>query len=245
MPLRVGTSEPADLKFGAADVDAVYAGDELVWTRGTPVEPGSQTMNASGNFVVPEYNELIVELWGGGAPGGSVFGDALWNPGASNGGATQVAALGLTAGGGQRGAARTAGGAGGTASGGDVNTTGGAGGPGSTTTRVSGAGGNCPNGGAGGPSAVSGGGSVPGNAGAAPGGGGSGSSHFDTNVGHDDSGNGGGAGGYCRKTYTRANGPTPGASLAVTVGAGGVGAAVTNGQPGGNGASGRARFTWS
>lgn len=179
---------------------------------------GSQTFTASGTFVVPTYTSLTVKVWGAGGGGGGSFA----NGNGSAGGQSKFDTSGPTAnggGGGTQGDSTGAGGAGGTASGGDTNTTG-----------NSGSGGNI------------GGTGVGGNGGAAngspPGSTGLGGNGADGGF-EGNGGGGGGGGGYSTKTYS-AGGLTVGASITVTVGAGG--SAAPSAQAG---QAGRVEITWS
>lgn len=85
------------------------------------VTPGSfdDTTPGTRNFTVPNYSTLTIDLWGAGAGGEGI------NVPGSDGGASSIASLGLTAGGGKAPVFGTnIGGAGGTATGGDTNTAG-------------------------------------------------------------------------------------------------------------------------
>lgn len=211
------------------------------------VTPGSATYNSgSGNWTVPNYNTLTIELWGGGATAGASTGTPV------QGNNSTVSTLGLTAGGGRypTGAlnSATGGGVGGTASGGNTtNTNGGTGGgcsPANAGPGYSGTGGSSPNGGSGGAGVYNNSlTSVNGNPGNAPGGGGGGGNSFSPVGG----GNyykrlGGGGGAYVKHVVTRGSpgAPTIGALLAYV-----VAAAVTGNAGSGNGAAGRVKFTWS
>jgi hypothetical protein len=218
---------------------------------GGPGGSNSQVFDSgSDNFITPDYtNTLVIELWGAAACGG-VSGDA------SDGGDTTCATYSLIAGGGNKSAqaAQNAGpgGTGGTATGGNtLNATGGNGDPpdptGTLNAGNSGKGGDAPYGGVGGSAVSNGaGGHINGNPGVAPGGGGSGRNN---NV--SDSGliftaayfkyPGGGSGAYVRHVFTRgvAGSPAPGDPIAYSVGAGAVSPVGD-----GNGANGRARFSW-
>lgn len=219
-----------------------------------PVTAGSQSVTATGAFIVPEYNTLTVTLYGAGGEGGGYSATGV------AGGATSIASLGLTANGGAGGtyaSGNGVGGAGGTASGGTTNTTGNAGSNGSYSSGTSSTGGNGGHGpdgsgrGTGGVDTSTSGGATGGTAGSAatqPGAGGGGEGCFwqayDGKVFADYhvTGGGGGGGGKCVKTYALGAGgsPVPGDSLSVTVGAGGSGTAK-----GGDGYRGQADFSWS
>jgi hypothetical protein len=237
-------------------------------TPGPPVVPSVTTFDSgSGNFTVPKYNTLTVEVWGPGRGGygcaDSVNLSATTASAATS--ASSVSTLGMTANGGGNGSnsGNIPGGlAGGTASGGnDTNTSGTDGGPQVTVSDP----GTRPFGGTGG-SAGNGGGSVAGpqapptpsgtsqlvagNAGTTPGGGGSGSAGTRLNfistidyIGY----RGGPGGGYCKSVYvfgvTTAF-PSEGDVLAWTVAAGTAGAGISApGSHGGDGKNGRVRFT--
>lgn len=196
------------------------------------VTPGSSTFDTgSGNFTVPNYNTLTVELWGGGGSGESTDGSTFSFGG--SGSNTTCTTLSMTAQGGALG--QNAGGGGGPASGGNTtNTTGNSGG-GRTTSGTGGG-------------AASGGGNVSppgangaGTAGSTPGGGGSGARLSSV-------GGGAGGGGYSKSVYTRgvtSGAPAIGASLAYAVGAGAAPNIVPGLNNGGAGTNGRVKFTWS
>jgi hypothetical protein len=135
----------------------------LTVTFGIAGSTTTDTVVGDHVFVVPEYQTLVIEGWGGGAgaPGTNIPG--------GDGAASTLTAKGLTANGGKTPALTTTagitgtavfntlGGDGGTASGGDVNTTGQRGGNGQAKVEVpggstvtSGKGGDSPSGGAGG-----------------------------------------------------------------------------------------------
>ena len=227
---------------------------------------GSQTFTSSGTFIVPAYDTLTVEVWGGGASGVSL------NYGWGAGGGQSSFNSTVIAGGGLSGSGYTGSG-GGSPSGGDVppSQTGGTGGNGTRrrdncSSASSGAGGSSPYGGGGGGSVYNG----SGNSGQAPGGGGSGpatrgfytrqvyNSHdryvYDSwrrswswvggwkteYVWYCESGAGGGGGAYAKKTYSIGD-LTPGASVPITVGAAGV----RSGTSVGPGASGQVKITWT
>lgn len=117
----------AAVTLGLALLTISYTDD----VTGDPnIQPGSQTITVSGNFIVPPYNQLAVEIWGPGGGGGT----AGVNGGDGSGPSTFAT---LSAGAGQGGRAGTA--TGGAVSGGDVNT------PGIDATGDSGMG--APNGG--------------------------------------------------------------------------------------------------
>lgn len=174
---------------------AAFAGSETYYT------PGSHT------FTVPAYQDsLTVEVWGGGGGGqdctvlyaGTSAAMAYCSGGASGGNSSFA---GMIAYGGHGSGAvvdSTGDHTGGTASGGDINLTGESGNW--NGTNCSGKGGASPNGG--------------GRSGGWPGGGGDG---FCNPWGAD----GGGGGGYAKKTYTT-NALTSGAQITLTVGAGGA-----------------------
>lgn len=216
------------------------------------VVAGSQTVTASGNFTVPEYNTITFTLRGAGGEGGAYNSGS--NQTGGSGGATTIVALSLTANGGSGGTYGSpgAGGAGGTATGGDTNTTGATGGNGSGTPGTSATGGQGGgSGGAGGvdsapTDAISAG--VAGSAGAASGQGGGGEGNAyqatvtKTPTNYAASGGGGGQGGLCVKTYTRgaAGAPNAGDVLALVIGSGGTGR-----TKGGDGYRGQIDVSWS
>jgi hypothetical protein len=199
------------------------------------VTPGSSTFDSgTTTFTVPAYNTLVVELWGPGGGGcGYSAGQVQQPTGAA--GTTTVGTLGLTAHG--AGAISVSGGVdahspAATASGGNVaNTSGNIGG-----SLAIGTGAGAPNGGGN----VAGFG-TPGNPGSTPGGGGGGA--FRATDGSTASG--GDSGAYCKSSYAFGAGGSPaiGAALSYSVGAGGAPSGTT--APGGTGANGRVKFTWS
>jgi len=230
---------------------------------GVPVTPGSQQFDSgSGSFATPAYNTLIVEIWGAGG------GSCSWNltgpakSAGTNGGASSVSTLSLSAGGGvgsdmASASSRQRRRRGGTASGGDTNTTGQAGsaGQGQNTSAASswfgGKGGDSPNGGTGGAQTVdtnttaTG---VAGNIGNAPGGGASGGAQLSS--GTKCGTGGGGAARIAANLYVRRNRRRASVRrlLAYAVGVGGVRGVVTQSGfflNGNSGAAGRVRFTWS
>lgn len=180
------------------------------------------TIPGTYTFTVPNYTStLTVELWGGGG-GGTGYHYA--------GGAGTASTFGssLSAGGGGagRGGFQPAGGgAGGIASGGTTNQNGSAG-------STSGIGGNSPSGGNGGTTSMAPGG-VPGGGGAAA-------------MCTECSSGGGGAGAHVIRTYSVGQ-LTPGSTVTLVVGSGGVGGttAYYTGEPlGGAGARGQVNLTW-
>jgi len=213
------------------------------------VTPGSAEYNSAGagSQVLPNFNTLVVELWGAGSSGNGLTPPSTNFPG-NDGGTTTCSTLGLTAGGGVRPSGAPANpGAGGLASGGDINTSGSQGVAGGAYNGVFGRGGSSPNGGAttlppagqGTPGLADNGfnGAAPGAAGSAP----------TYNVsGSQFSGCGGSGGAYCRKTYTRGSpgAPAIGDTINHIVGGGGARDAAAN-FDGGSGANGRIRYTWS
>lgn len=225
---------------------------QVLFATARTVIPGSQTFDSgSGNFTVPVYNTLTIELWGGGAAGGIHLDTTR---GGTNGNPSTVSTLSLSAGGGLRSADGANGGVGGTASGGNTtNTNGNVGGPSTLNFGLppsgfySGAGGSAPNGGAGGvgvyvPDTT---GNANGNPGTAPGGGGSGAAETTgTGPAYTHRGDpGGGSGAYVKHVVTLGTGPAPGALLAYAVAAS---VSAFAGTPqGGSGAAGRVKFTWA
>ena len=237
-------------------------------TISAPVTPGSQTFDTgSGNFEVPNYNTLEIELWGGGGASCTLNATgAIVAPGTDGGqssvviGATTLQANGGTKStGGIRPNNTTIGAAGngGTAANGDTNTTGNNGGQGSNTGQstpyTGGSGGASPNGGATRAgltdSDTLAANLVNGQAGNAPGGGAAGGANTTAgNTGYHIFG--GGGGGYSKKTYIRdvtSGAPDITDLLAYVVAAGGVGGTDANvsGADGASGAPGRVKFTWS
>lgn len=218
----------------AANATVNVGTGSTVWSATTTaVSPGSQTFTSNGNFVVPVFNTLTVQLVGGGGAGMGVI---------AGSGGTSSTFQGMTANGGARGFTDS-GGAGGSASGGTTNTTGATGmaphvnyAGTATTTGGAGAG---PFGGSGGVSV--GGLSGPGGNGSVAGGGGASATYENSDTNPERWG-GGGGGGYCSRSYSIGE-FTNGSSLAVVVGGGGV----TGGSnpSGGNGARGEVRFSWS
>lgn len=228
------------------------------------VAAGSASYATPGtySFSVPAYGSLTVQVWGGGGAGGGFF---QYAPGGPGGTSSFGNALGATGGSGGAGVTRAddptprPGGPGGAGYGGDSNLTGGSGlsgSPGemyvSACGGVSGAGGSAPYGGVGG-AAVSM--TATGNPGIAPGGGASGGAGATMYSWPEGGGNyfecayagGGGGGGYAAKAYSSGQ-LTPGSTVTVVVGSGGV-PWLYNGQTynaaGGYGASGRVTISWT
>jgi hypothetical protein len=249
-------------------VRGTYVKDGGAWhSMQAPADPGSVTYTAPGeySFIIPNYNSLQVELWGGGGGGGGISMDggggvfrtagstgtpSRWQDGASFGNPEAGSGAG-----GSGSLTDTTPAVGGTASGGDINTSGN---PAlvtpdafSTPARAA-TGGSSPNGG--------------GNAvmyasayynlsnakngfdGLAPGGGGSGAANYSANNGRNV-GNGGGGGAYCKETYAR-GAYSPGQVVRLTVGDGGNwGWLPSSGDRqkayGGWGAPGQVKITWS
>ncbi|MET3995868.1 hypothetical protein ABID65_007540 [Bradyrhizobium sp. S3.9.2] len=212
-----------------------------VFTYQPAITPGSQQFDSgSGAFVVPTYQTLTVEVWGGGGCG------IANNPPAvagNSGSASSVSTLGMTANGGVGDTGILAGatytGQGGTASGGNnANTQGNQGGHGTSQAAPgNGFGAGAPNGGG---NVAAPGATASGITGSAPGGGGTGL-RINTTIG-----SGGSSGGYCKSVYTAGvtpGAPGVGASLSYAVGAGGPASGGT--QKNGAGANGRVKFTWS
>lgn len=221
-----------------------------VYTYVTPVVPAVTRYQSPGaqSYVVPVYNTLTIEGWGGGAGGGQAAACTNGNP-------TTMPVYSLVANGGNKATTNspnsgTGFGTGGTASGGNnTNATGGNGDPPSPTTSAGGTtgrGGSAPNGGAGGaPVAAAFGVTQHGNPGNAPGGGGSGQAIFQPFGGGTESKYpGGGSSGYFQHVFTAGapGAPAPGTVLNFNVGAGGV-ANLAGTIFGGAGANGEMRFT--
>jgi alpha-tubulin suppressor-like RCC1 family protein len=226
-------------------------------SNASPVIPGSITLSTPGTyeFVVPNYNSLEVELWGGGggsaslgpdAKHGASGGAATWDGGSSNGKPQANGGQG-----GRRGVEVNDLGSdssGGTAVNGDINSSGGNGKKGAASKA--GNSGGSPNGGAGrtGRSTVG-----SGSNGNAPGGGGTGPrciTWYGSWVGGTTLGYPAGAGGaYCKKTYAP-GAYSVGQVVVVVVPSGGAG---INYKPnmsnttysGGDGANGRVKITWN
>jgi len=218
-----------------------------------PATTGTTTVDTvgSGTFTIPLYrNTLQIEIWGGGGGGGSGNHDGTFN--GSSG--TSSSVLGVTVNGGtggtggnRNGTQSGGGGAGGTASGTVANasvltkTTGNAGGGGNAGGNAGGAGGSAPNGGTGG----SAGSNSVGGTGGAPGAGGGGGGYSDHQSKNPNQagGGGGGSGAYANIYYSSYGAISSGTVVNYTVGAAGTGAPQD--QAGGNGASGRIKFTWT
>lgn len=205
------------------------------FTTQAAVTPGSQTFNSSGSFTVPSFNTLTVHVYSGGGGGGG--GGINSNFVAGDGGNSSFGSpTPVTSGGGKGGQGREAGGNGGSGGG---NQDGEDGTATSAGSAYGGAGGSClgPDGGSGaarnGPTT----GNAYGVAGSAPGGGGSGG--VATGPG---GGGGGGAGEYKTQTFTTGQ-LTVGASIPVTVGAGGT--AGSGWRAGGAGGQGRVVVEWA
>lgn len=245
--------------------EALQAKAAGAWPAYVPVVPGSTDFDTPGadSYVVPAYNTLQIELWGGGGATDTCRnnGGTFQRQAATAGSASTIAALSLSAGAGSNGGVAISSlnsggnnpGVGGTATGGDTNTSGNNGTAWDTSTPIGGAGGTAPgSGGAGGAqtsdantSTIV---SVSGNNGTQPGGGASGGSN--TSASLKGAGAGGGSGAKCVKTYTLGDpgAPVPGDVISMVVGAGGVKNATdystaTLGLNGANGGNGRIRFT--
>lgn len=218
----------------------------LIVQAASAVTPSVTTFDTgSGNFTVPAYNTMVIEIWGAGAPGGqsSPQGKQWASTTAS------IASIGLSmvsqGGWSPAGSGTGAGGVGGTASGGDVNTTGNTGGSGVANAGVVPAGGkgaDAPNGGTGGAGGIAAGTTNvlnPGQPGTVPGAGGGGFSQYQSGLGRGNAAAGGGSSAYCKKTLTfGVNGPSVGDTIAYAV------AALSAGLTGqGNGAGGRVKIT--
>lgn len=183
---------------------------------GVVVVPGSVWLTSTdAAWIVPNFNEIVFHLYGGGASGCSHAHGYPQNPiNGRAGGTTTIASLSLVANGGAGGVfGISTPGAGGTASGGDTNTTGGVG----ANWTIGGAGAG-PDGGA--ADQLYGGGGSKGTSSAAAGGG----------------------GGYCSKTYVKGE-IAAGASLNVVVGLGGITGANT--YMGNNGRNGGVQIVWT
>lgn len=211
---------------------------DITYGKFAAVVPGSTTFDSgSGTYTVPNYDTLTIEVWGGGAPGGTTI--------TPDGNGSGVAGTILANGGGRptSNANGGTGGPGGTASGGNTTNTTGSAGTGASPTNfgagTSGAGGAGANGGAGG--AAKGTGTNPnnGNPGTAPGGGGGGQ-NFQGDGGLFSKYPGGGGGGYAKSVYVRgvtSGAPLIGSGLSYSVGA------VSSAANQGDGAAGRVKFT--
>lgn len=218
--------------------------------RGSSVTPGTMTCtigsSCATSFVVPPYNTLQIEIYGGGASAVSVNPGVTFSNG-NAGGTSSIASPSLSVLGGTPsvGAAYNAGGAGAVApTGFDVNTAGNPGLNGTTSPTGFGGNGPAPLNAAGGNPGTTAGAGCPGVAGLAPGAGGGGPWN---NGGATQNGGGAGSGAYGKKTYTfgvTAGFPAVGATLALTIGPGGA-LSVTGPCFGGRGADGRMIFTWS
>jgi hypothetical protein len=199
--------------------------------------PNNGSTALTGNFVVPSYTSLTVQMWGGGGGGGDTGPSA---PSGSAGGDTTFNSMTAGGGGGGGGSFTTAGSGGtaGTATGGATNTAGNAG----TTSTTS-------DGGAGGDSFTGSGGSggpatapspyAAGSNGNLPGGGGGGGGGYCCMV--VMGGGGGGGGGYVLQVYAT-GGLTVGTSMPYSVGAGGAGGSQNS--SGGTGGGGQITFTY-
>lgn len=214
-------------------VSNVVAGSQGFWTPGW------------FNFIVPAYNTLTVQVWGGGAGGGGGFYTSNGGNGLA-GGQSTFGGL-VVAGGGSGGAgapliAAAAGGAGGGAWGGTTNVSGGTGSY--SVSYGGGTGGYSPAGGAGGAGGY-GAAYVVGQPGGWPGGGGGGGSTCVSGNCAPSSGGGGGGGGYSSHTYS-AGQLGVGANISVGVGGGGGGGTANRGDiVGGYGAGGYVLVSWN
>jgi len=209
------------------------------------ITPGSISYSTPGaaTHTVVAHNTYQIELWGGGGPGGTATSTGSTSSrhfALSDGSATSIASLGLTAGGGGRGnpwRGGSGGGGGGSATGGDLNATGEAGAMGGSY-YIAGYGGASPNGGARRPVPASG--DAIGANGHAPGGGGA----PGLGQSYGTVGGGGGGGGYVRRTLGSGV-LTVGTTLNMTIGSGGTPATSSSYIRGGYGANGRVTLSWS
>jgi hypothetical protein len=206
---------------------------QLVATTKT-VAPGSQTYATPGSFTfsVPSYNTITIEVWGGGG-GGSFYNLGTQANGGNGNTSTAVIAQGtLTSTGGQGGLLWNGpSSVGGTGSGPVGSTTASGGTSAQAQPYPTGGAGGGPGGGAGGYYLTNGG------RGGTPGGGGAGYSTLSPS-GNFRSASGGGGGGYVSYTTTE----YIGATISLTVAAGGDGA---SGVPDADGGPGTVKITWS
>lgn len=201
---------------------------------------GIMSITTAGSYTFTPLSSFscVVEAWGPGGNGGSVFG-------APTADSPATTFDGLSAGGGRVGGSITAG-AGGTATGGDINSNGNGGSNGQNNTItncVGGAGGTSPNGGTGGAQVVdsnSGGTEAQGNSGNAPGGGASGGATYRGNNSGQGAGGGGGGGAYLLKNISTGH-FVIGSDLTIVVGASPT-FTLGNGT-GGRGAAGKFKIT--
>lgn len=228
---------------------------------GVSVVPGEFWSNTAGSstFEIPAYNTITITIWGGGGGGdgvdtdtteitGTFGGDSQWNSTAI--GSADV----LDAFGGEPGSSSGAGytGAGGTASGGNVANLTGQDGQEDINFEYGGYGGNTAGiftyvntggdgGGRGGLQTFNADGAQNGFPGTAPGGGGGGA-YYNPN---GRAGDGAGAGGMARSTWTTvtSGAPTAGITYSYDIGAGGIGG-NGNGRDGGDGGAGGIHIEW-
>ena len=214
-----------------------------------PVFPGSREFPTPGvyNFIVPGYNTLIIEAWGGGAGGGAgqsggvTGGDGTASVVSNPYGLSMLAQGGA---GGQGGYGYRTIGAGGyarAASGGNsVNISGN---PGQNYYGRK-KGGDAPYGGTGGLGAMTYF-NEPGYDGSSPGAGGGGGNQ-DNGRGYYGHGGGGGSGAFVQSIYTRSTSGAPafGSTLNISVGYRGEGGVASFGGNGGAGAPGSVKITW-
>jgi hypothetical protein len=236
--IKVGTtagSNAGTIRWDGTNFSG-YTGS--AWVHFVPTPPASGacgttvTYNSPATYaytVPASFGTITIRLWGGGAAGGYNLVTA------NNGGASTIASLGLSAGGGfggnASGGAGVAGTSGGIAVGGTINTNGNNSAAAAGSAR--GAGANAPHGGGSG-------GALPGQTGAAPGGGGAGGGNYPA-----DTSSGGGSGAYVEMTFTSAA-ITPGSTIAdIIVGAGGSIYGFYYGTGPGAGGAGRISITCS
>jgi hypothetical protein len=270
-----GAGKPSTCEAAGVTCGTVLDGCGGQVTCGAPCpacEPGSQVFSTPGSFdfVVPEFETLEVELWGGGG-GATAYAqvDVPTPGGDSSFNAVVVAGGGAAA---SDGAAAP----GGKAFGGAVNLDGGAGSLACAqylnpcTGYVTRVGGDSPKGGTGGKAIIEldacsaymfGSTAGDGENGQTPGGGGGGDQTCQFNwlaqQGWGMGGAGAGAGAYASTTYTKSQ-LSPGSTVSVVVGAGGRGSKGamssqvpgTNGKnpghyTGGDGARGEVRLSWT
>jgi hypothetical protein len=207
------------------------------------VVPGSVTYESgSGNFTIPPFNSLAIQLWGGGGGGGGFTAPGTFVAGSNGASST---AYGITAGPGIAGSAgaSTTGGAGGSAAGENYSSAAGTAGTIGGSAGGDGAGGAGGDGGAGG-AGLAYGTISSGHPGSAPGGGGGGgASTFTVEESSGwDAGGGGGGGGFAQCDFA-AGSLAVGGTISWVVGAGGAGGAGAT-AAGGAGAAGYVAFTW-
>ena len=245
--VELGRSPTATISLGDTAVRSLLGiGSGVIslnnaYGKSSRTSPDIFTTAGTFAYVIPSYNTLTVEMWGGGGGGGATSGTAGGSGGATSGSGFGAIADGGGGGGCPQGAYRSIGsaGSGGTASGGNLTNTNGN--PGVYYAI----GGTAPFGGTGGTRATSYMGS--GGNGNPPGGGGAGG-YYDNGAGYWVWGGGGGSGAYVKSVFNSVNmgSPVIGSTIDITIGSGGAKGVTNNaGGSGGTGGAGKIIISWT